>query len=202
MILTNKSDEPTATVQLDTLQVGADGKGSATVCHKSERGGQVCNLWSFDCNYLADKQFAHSNYFPSFMQQQNGPVLTAEQSAELDALDTIATKLPPEACRHFGHEAKTSQWQEVRDGTGNVKATIEVATIMRDADGNSHARVCLNTKDDSTCPNSKVVLRWYINCRTHQYSWLDTSVMPGVPREMNDAQPNSVADKVATIACK
>lgn len=199
--ITDKKGEAAATIQLDTIQVNADGQGSATVCHKSERG-PTCNLWTFDCNYLAEGQFAHSNYFPAFMHRQNGPPLTPEQNAELDALDAIATKLPPAACRRSGHVAQTAQWREVRNDAGEVKATIDVATIMRDADGNSHARICLNSTSEAACPAGNVILRWYINCRTHQYSWLDTSVMPGLPREMNNAQPNSVADQLATIACR
>jgi len=176
--ITDKKGEPAGVIQLDTLQVNPDGKGSVTACHKSEHG-PACNLWTFDCNYLADGQFAHSNYFPAFMQRQNGPPHTPEQNAELDALDAIATKLPAAACRRFGRVTQNPKWLEVRGGTGEVKATIDVATIIHDANGDAHAIVCVNTESDTACPAGKIVLRWYFNCRTHQYSWIDTSVMPG-----------------------
>ena len=53
-----------------------------------------------------------------------------------------------------------------------------------------------------TCPASKTILRWFFNCRTHEYSAIDTTVLPGFPHDMSAAQPNSVADKLATIACR
>jgi hypothetical protein len=193
------------TIRVDTLKIDSTGKGGAVVCHQSEHGPS-CHAWTFDCDRFAllDKTLAHSDYFPPFMQGPNGRSTTPEQNAELDALNAVATKLPATACRLGGvaPPADNPQWIEVRVSTGEVKATIDVATIRRDADGNAHARVCLNSEPGVTCPASKTILRWFFNCRTHEYSWLDTTIMPGLPREMNAAQPNSVADKIATIACK
>jgi hypothetical protein len=138
------------------------------------------------------------------MQGPNGRSTTPEQNAELQALNAVATKLPATACRLGGvaPPADNPQWIEVRENTGDVKATIDVATIRRDVDGNAHAKVCLNTESSSTCPVSKAILRWYFDCRTHEYSWLDTTFVPQLPREMNAAQPNSVADKLAALACR
>ena len=150
---------------------------------------------------------AHSAYYRSFfglLQGPNGRSTTPEQNAELGALNAVASKLPAAACRIGGltRAVENPQWIEVRENSGEVKATIDVATIKRDADGNAHARVCLNSEPGVTCPASKTILRWYFNCRTHEYSWLDTTFLPGLPREMNSAQPNSVADKLATLACR
>lgn len=193
------------TIRLDTLKLDASGKGSATVCHQSERGPS-CHAWTFDCDRsaLLDKTVAHSDYFPPFMQGPSGRSFTPQQNAELEALNAVATKLPATACRLGGVAlpADNPQWIEVRESTGEVKATIDVATIKRDADGNAHAKVCLNYEPGVTCPASKTILRWFFNCRTHEYSAIDTTVLPGFPHEMEAAQPNSVADKLATLACR
>ena len=192
------------TIRVDTLKIDPTRKGSATVCHQSEHGPS-CNVWTFDCDRTAllDKTFAHSDYFPPFMQTPNARS-TPEQNAELEAMNAVATKLPAIACRLGGvaPPADNPQWIEVRENSGAVKATIDVATVKRDANGNAHARVCLNTESDTTCPNSKIILRWYFDCRTHEYTAIDTTVLPGFPHDMNAAQPNSVADKLATLACR
>ena len=192
------------TIRVDTLKIDSTGKGGAVVCHQSEHGPS-CNAWTFDCDRFAllDKMFAHSDYFPSFMQTPNARS-TPEQNAELEAMNAVATKLPATACRLGGMAppVENPQWIEVRENSGEVKATIDVATVERDANGNAHARVCLNSEPGVTCPNSKIILRWYFDCRTHEFSWLDTTFMPQLPREMKPAQPNSVADKLATFACR
>jgi TPR repeat protein len=192
------------TIRVDTLKIDSTGKGSATVCHQSEHGPS-CNVWTFDCDRFAllDEMFAHSDYFPPFMQTPNARS-TPEQNAELEAMNAVATKLPATACRLGGMAppVENPQWIEVRENSGEVKATIDVATVKRDANGNAHARVCLNSEPGVTCPNSKIILRWYFDCRTHEFSWLDTTFMPQLPREMKLAQPNSVADKLATLACR
>lgn len=94
--IANAKGEEVATVELDTVRFNADGRGSVSVCHKGDRG-PMCNVWTFNCNYLPE--FAHSNYFPLFMQRQGGPPLTPDQYAELDAMDAVAHKLPAAACR-------------------------------------------------------------------------------------------------------
>jgi hypothetical protein len=194
------------TIRVDTLELNySTNKGSAIVCHQSERGPS-CNTWTFDCDKtsLLDGVPAHSDYSLQFIQRVNIQSLTPAQDAELLALGAVAGKLPTAACRLRGATIPVDnpQWIEVRESTGQVKATIDVATIRRDADGNAHARICLNSEPGVTCPASKTILRWYFNCRTHEYSWLDTTILPGFPREMNAAQPNSVADKLASLACK
>jgi hypothetical protein len=93
--------------------------------------------------------------------------------------------------------AAQSGWQAIRDDNGDIKATIEVSTIIRDQDGNAHARVCLI--EDGKCTNP---LRWFFNCNNHQYSAIDTSIFPQLPHEMNDAEPGSIADQLAAVACK
>ena len=192
------------TIRVDTLKFDSARKGSATVCHQSEHGPS-CNVWTFDCDRFAllDKMFAHSDYFPPFMQTPNARS-TPEQNAELEAMNAVATKLPATACRLGGMAPpiENLQWIEVRENTGAVKATIDLATVKRDDNGNAHARVCLNSEPGVTCPDSKTILRWYFDCRTHEYSWLDTTFMPQLPREMKPAQPGSVADKLATLACR
>jgi hypothetical protein len=154
------------TIRVDTLKIDSIRKGGAVVCHQSEHGPS-CHAWTFDCDRFAllDKMFAHSDYFPPFMQGPNGRSTTPEQNAELQALNAVATKLPATACRLGGvaPQADNPQWIDVRESTGEVKATIDVATIRRDADGNAHARVCLNSEPSITCPASKVILRWYFN---------------------------------------
>jgi hypothetical protein len=204
-MIVDDSGQWAGSIRVDTLKIDSTGKGSAVTCHKGEHGPS-CHGWAFDCDRFAllDKTFAHSDYFPPFMQSPNGRSTTPEQNAELQALNAVATKLPAIACRLGGVvlPADNPQWIEVRESSGEVKATIDVAAIRRDADGNAHARVCLNSEPGSTCPVSKVILRWYFNCRTHEYSWLDTTFMPQLPREMNAAQPGSIADKLATLACR
>ena len=90
-----------------------------------------------------------------------------------------------------------TRWIEVRDA-GEVKATIDVGTIIHDADGNAHAQVCLT--ENGVCTFGRT-LRWFFNCRNHQYSFIDTTVLPTLPHEMSNAQPGSVADRLAAMAC-
>jgi hypothetical protein len=193
------------TIRVDTLKIDSTGKGGAVVCHQSERGPS-CNTWTFDCDEtsLLDGVPAHSDYSLQFIQRTNVQSLTPAQNAELLALGAVAGKLPTAACRLRGATIPVDnpQWVEVRESTGEVKATIDVATIKRDADGNAHARVCLNYEPGVACPASKTILRWFFNCRTHEYSAIDTTVLPGFPHEVSAAQPNSVADKLATLACR
>jgi hypothetical protein len=95
-------------------------------------------------------------------------------------------------------DTANTRWIEVRD-SGEIKATIDVGTIIHDADGNAHARVCLT--ENGVCTFGRTT-RWFFNCHNHQYSAIDTTFLPGFPHKMNDAQPNSAADKLSVIACK
>jgi hypothetical protein len=88
-----------------------------------------------------------------------------------------------------------SGWQAVRDGNGQIKATIEMNTIIHDQDGNAHGRVCVF--QDGQC---KSPLPWFFKCSDHSYSPM--AVLPFVPHEMITAEPGSVADQLIAIACR
>jgi hypothetical protein len=89
-----------------------------------------------------------------------------------------------------------SGWQAIRNSNGEIKATIELATIMHDRDGNAHARVCLI--EDGRC---KIPVPWFFNCSDHSYS-LDLPSLSAFPHEMIRAGTGSIADQLATVACK
>jgi hypothetical protein len=204
--IADDSGQWAGTINVDTLQLNySTNIGSATVCHQSEHGPS-CNVWTFKCDQtsLLDGAVAQTDYSAMFLQRVNMQSLTAGQNSELMALGAVASKLPAAACRLRGVTLPVDnpQWVDVRESSGDVKATIDLSSVKMDSEGNAHARVCLNFESGMTCPNSKMVLRWYFNCSTHEYSAIDTSVLPGFPHEMSKPQPNSVADKLAALACK
>lgn len=82
---------------------------------------------------------------------------------------------------------------------GAVQAVIDLSSVTRDNDGNAHARVCVYR--DGVCPPGWMQ-RWFFNCRDHSYSGIDTTVLPQFPHDMNQAEPGSVADRLAAAACR
>jgi len=89
-----------------------------------------------------------------------------------------------------------ANWYAVLGPDGQIGATVERATVIHDRDGNAHARVCLLQAGQCRTP-----LRWFFNCSDHSYSPIDTTILPGFPHEMIVAEPGSLADRLAAIAC-
>jgi hypothetical protein len=92
-----------------------------------------------------------------------------------------------------------ADWLRIEGPDGEVSAIIDPRTIQHDPDGNAHARTCL-IKDGACARGFRQT--WFYNCHDQTYSWIDTSVLPGLPREMNNAEPTSVAGKLLAVACR
>jgi TPR repeat protein len=85
------------------------------------------------------------------------------------------------------------------ESKGEVSATIDTRSVQHDTDGNAHASTCIVLHNACLKVFKQ---RWFYNCQDHTYSWLDTSILPGLPRNMHYAEPTSVADKLLIFACR
>jgi hypothetical protein len=97
-----------------------------------------------------------------------------------------------------GVDVNDPGWIKI-ESKGEVSAIVDTRSIQVDADGNAHALTCIVLHNACL----KVFRhRWFYNCHDHTYTWIDTSILPGIPRNMHYAEPTSVADKLLIIACR
>jgi len=130
---------------------------------------------------------------PSPPRSQTSDAITPSLS---DRLQSEMNDLKPLRSEDGVNDA---DWLRIEGPEGEVSAIIDAHTIQHDTDGNAHARTCV-IKDGACHRGFRQT--WFYNCHDHTYSWIDTSILPGRPRKMYNAEPSSVAEKLLVVACR